>query len=77
MSALPKRVDLDGIVDSVSAEVESNASKYKAETSQRQKKSQIDLSELWNPAMNSVWNVIWPFVYGKELRGDSPKCKYD
>lgn len=77
MSALPKKINLDEVVDSISAQVESNAEKYKAETSSNQKKSQIDLSELWNPAMNSVWNVIWPFVYGKELRGDSPKCKYD
>lgn len=39
---------------------------------------QIDLQELWNPAMNSVWNVIYPFVYGRELRGEGvPKCKYD
>lgn len=38
---------------------------------------QIDLQELWNPAMNSVWNEIYPFVYGKELRDNSGKCKYD
>jgi hypothetical protein len=77
MSAIPKKIDLDEVVDSVSTQVESNAEEYKRETSSHQKKSQIDLAELWNPAMNSVWNVIWPFVYGKELRGDSPKCKYD
>lgn len=38
---------------------------------------QINLSDLWNPAMNTVWNVIAPFVVGKELRGNVPPCKYD
>lgn len=38
---------------------------------------QINLTDLWNPAMNSVWNVIAPFVIGKYLRGDIPPCKYD
>ena len=47
--------------------------------SKRKKKSagQINLSDLWNPAMNSVWNEISPFVIGKENRGDIPPCKYD
>ena len=39
--------------------------------------NQIELTDLWNPAMNSVWNQIAPFVIGKELRGDVPACKYD
>lgn len=38
---------------------------------------QIELTDLWNPAMNSVWNVIAPFVIGKELRGNVGPCKYD
>lgn len=37
----------------------------------------IDLSDLWNPAFNSVWNKIAPFVVGKEGRGDAPPCEYD
>ena len=37
----------------------------------------IKLKDLWNPAMNSVWNIIAPFVIGKEQRGDIPPCKYD
>ena len=37
----------------------------------------IQLKDLWNPAMNSVWNAIAPFVIGKEQRGDVPPCKYD
>ena len=47
--------------------------------SKRKKKSagQINLSDLWNPAMNSVWNEISPFVIGKANRGDIPPCKYD
>ena len=37
----------------------------------------IELSELWNPAFNEVWNEIAPFVIGKANRGDIPPCKYD
>ena len=37
----------------------------------------IGLSDLWNPAFNSVWNKIAPFVVGKEGRGDAPPCEYD
>lgn len=37
----------------------------------------IQLSELWNPAFNSVWNVIAPYVVGKDGRGDAGPCKYD
>lgn len=37
----------------------------------------IDLSDLWNPAFNSVWNKIAPFVVGKDGRGDAPPCEYD
>lgn len=48
-----------------------NTREYKKEM------GQIDLTELWNPAMNSVWNVIAPFVVGKQLRGDIPACPYD
>jgi len=39
--------------------------------------NQIELSDLWNPAMNSVWNVIAPFVIGRSMRGDIPPCKFD
>lgn len=38
---------------------------------------EINLSSLWNPAFNSVWNAISSFVVGKEGRGDRPPCKYD
>ena len=41
------------------------------------KKTTLSLTDLWQPAFNSVWNEIHPFVYGKELRGDTPKSKYD
>ena len=39
--------------------------------------SQIALTELWNPAMNAVWNEIAPFVIGRDARGKLPPCKYD
>jgi phage terminase large subunit len=38
---------------------------------------EINLSSLWNPAFNTVWNAISSFVVGKEGRGDRPPCKYD
>ena len=37
----------------------------------------IELSDLWNPAFNEVWNEIAPFVIGKANRGDITPCKYD
>ena len=37
----------------------------------------IELSDLWNPAFNEVWNEIAPFVIGNANRGDIPPCKYD
>lgn len=37
----------------------------------------IELVDLWNPAFNSVWNLIAPFVVGKSGRGDAEPCKYD
>ena len=37
----------------------------------------LTADKLWNPAMNSVWNEIYPFVMGREQRGDMPPCKYD
>lgn len=37
----------------------------------------LTADQLWNPAMNSVWNKISPFVIGREARGDMPPCKYD
>lgn len=39
--------------------------------------SDIDLSELWNPAFNEVWNEIAPYVIGRDARGDVPPTKYD
>ena len=36
----------------------------------------ITPAELWQPAMDSVWKEIYPFVVGKEARGDYPPCKY-
>lgn len=39
--------------------------------------SQIALTELWNPAMNAVWNEIAPFVIGRDARGKLSPCKYD
>lgn len=41
------------------------------------RKTTLSLTDLWQPAFNSVWNEIHPFVYGRELRGDTPKSKYD
>lgn len=38
---------------------------------------QITAAELWQPAFNSVWNEIAPYVIGKKNRGGVPKCKYD
>ena len=37
----------------------------------------IRLKDLWNPAMNEVWNEIVPFVIGKANRGDMPPCRYN
>lgn len=37
----------------------------------------IVLDDLWNPAFNTVWNKIAPFVIGKEQRGDIPPCSFD
>jgi len=48
-----------------------------APTKKTKSNGQIPIQDLWNPAMNVVWNEISPFVYGRELRGDIPKCKYD
>ena len=38
---------------------------------------QIQLSELWQPAFNSVWNDTSAFVIGRANRGDMPSSKYD
>ena len=38
---------------------------------------QIQLSELWQPAFNSVWNEISAFVIGRKNRCDMPPSKYD
>lgn len=51
--------------------------KPKAKPVQTSGQKQITLQDLWNPAMNSVWNAVSPFVYGKLLRGDTPKCIFD
>lgn len=41
------------------------------------KSDTIQLDKLWQPAFNSVWNEILPFVIGKSDRGEMPPCKYD
>lgn len=73
--------DNRGLVDAYLARKSGEDAKLLSEIGKPQKSKsakQIDLQELWNPAMNSVWNEIHPFVYGKELRGDGVgKCKYD
>ena len=38
---------------------------------------QIQLSQLWQPAFNNVWNEIASFVIGRNNRGDMPPPKYD
>lgn len=51
--------------------------KKKQEEDAKKKKGMLNLSDLWNPAMNTVWNSISPFVIGKKLRGKVRPCIYD
>lgn len=37
----------------------------------------IQLGKLWQPAFNVVYNAIYPFIAGKDNRGDLPASKYD
>lgn len=53
---------------SAQAELNKNASEHK---------SDLDISQLFQPAFNVVWNSIFPFVVGREARGDMPACIYD
>lgn len=53
---------------STQAELNKNASEHK---------SDLDISQLFQPAFNVVWNAIFPFVVGREARGDAPACLYD
>ena len=79
--AMPKRAQdmFDDFLSSVPKGGSMQSSEYdvEGEIRKKQAKTQIRLTDLWNPAMNSVWNEISPFVFGKELRGNVPKCKYD
>lgn len=71
--SLKTKIDYDAIIE----EAEKNAAEFEAATKSNKRKA-LPLTELWNPAMNVVWNQIWPFVFGKKLRGENvPKCIYD
>lgn len=59
------------------SELDANIAVAENEQQCKLETNQITLQDLWNPAMNVVWNEIAPFVFGRELRGDTPKCKYD
>ena len=39
-------------------------------------KSELTYTDLWQPAMDIVWNAISSFIVGKSNRGDAPPCKY-
>jgi hypothetical protein len=79
--AMPKRAQdmFDDFLSSIPNGGSMQSSEYdiEGEIRKKQAKTQIKLTDLWNPAMNSVWNEISPFVFGRELRGNVPKCKYD
>lgn len=79
---LPSGQRATDVFDSFMDSVKSGKAAQAVEMSQSPKvqqsqQKQIRLTDLWQPAFNSVWNEIHPFVYGRANRDGEPKCKYD
>ena len=79
---LPSGQRAEDVFDSFMDSVKSGKAAQAVEMSQSPKaqqpqSKQIRLTDLWQPAFNSVWNEIHPFVYGRANRDGEPKCRYD